>query len=78
MNYGDTYTPSGAQAPIKLRGPLFVGIVTLLTLGLYAIYYVYATATHLRDYGRARGRDLGQLALERLAQLDQIDHVAAE
>jgi hypothetical protein len=24
------------------------------------------------------GRDLGLLALERLAQLDQIDHVAAE
>ena len=60
MNYGDTYTPSGAQAPVKLRGPLFVGILTLLTLGLYGIYYVYATAGHLRDYGRARGRDLGQ------------------
>lgn len=60
MHYGDTYTPTGADAPVKLRGPLFVGLLTLLTLGLYAIYWVFRTAEHLRDYGRAHDRDLGQ------------------
>jgi hypothetical protein len=60
MNYGDTYTPAGANAPVKLRGPLKVGLLSLLTLGIYAIYWVYQTAKHLRDYGRAHGRDLGQ------------------
>jgi Domain of unknown function (DUF4234) len=60
MNYGDTYTPSGSAAPVKLRGPVWVGIFSALTLGLYAIWWVYSTAGHLRDYGRAHGRDLGQ------------------
>jgi Domain of unknown function (DUF4234) len=60
MNYGDTYTPSGASAPVTLRGPVWVGVMSLLTLGLYAIYWVYETARHLRDFGRAHDRDLGQ------------------
>jgi hypothetical protein len=60
MTYGDHYTPTGASAPIKLRGPLWVGVMSLLTLGLYSIYWVYETAKHLRDYGRAHGKDLGQ------------------
>jgi Domain of unknown function (DUF4234) len=60
MNYGDTYTPTGASAPVKLRGPLWVGVLSLLTLGIYSIYWVYESAKHLRDYGRAHDRDLGQ------------------
>lgn len=60
MNYGDTYLPAGANASVKLRGPLWVGLLSLLTVGLYAIYWVYQTAKHLRDYGRAHNRDLGQ------------------
>jgi Domain of unknown function (DUF4234) len=60
MNYGDTYTPSGASASVKVRSPLFVGLATALTLGLYGIYWVYENAKHLRDYGRAHDRDLGQ------------------
>jgi Domain of unknown function (DUF4234) len=60
MTYGDTYTPTGARAPITLRGPLWVGVLSLLTLGIYSIYWVYETAKHLRDYGRAHDRDLGQ------------------
>ena len=60
MSYGTSYTPSGADAPVKLRGPLFVGVASLLTLGLYLVYWTYETAKHLRDVGRAHGRDLGQ------------------
>jgi Domain of unknown function (DUF4234) len=60
MNYGNLYTPHGANAPIKLRGPVWVGVLSLLTLGIYGIYWSYQTAKHLRDYGRAHDRDLGQ------------------
>ena len=60
MAYGDTFTARGAAAGIKLRGPLWVGIWSLVTFGFFAIYWMYATAKHLRDYGNARGRDLGQ------------------
>jgi Domain of unknown function (DUF4234) len=60
MAYGDTFTPRGADAPIKTRGPVWVGVFTLLTLGIYSIYWIYVTAKHLRDFGDARGRDLGQ------------------
>ena len=60
MAYGDTFTPRGATGDIKLRGPLWVGIFSFVTFGIYAIYFIYVTAKHLRDYGNARGRDLGQ------------------
>jgi Domain of unknown function (DUF4234) len=60
MAYGDTFTPSGSSGEIKVRGPVWVGIFSLVTLGIYAIYWIYVTAKHLRDYGNAKGRDLGQ------------------
>ena len=60
MAYGDTFTPRGAAGDIKLRGPVWVGIFSFVTLGIYAIYWMYVTAKHLRDYGNARGQDLGQ------------------
>ena len=58
MAYGDSFTPSGAQGEIKVRGPLWVGLWSIT--GVYAVYWIYQTAKHLRDYGNARGRDLGQ------------------
>jgi hypothetical protein len=60
MAYGDTFTPRGGTGEIKVRGPVWVGIFSLVTLGIYAIYFVYVTAKHLRDFGNAKGRDLGQ------------------
>jgi hypothetical protein len=60
MAYGDSFTPTGAQGEIKVRGPVWVGIFSLVTFGIYAIYWIYQTAKHLRDFGNARGRDLGQ------------------
>ena len=60
MAYGDTFTPRGAAGEIKVRGPVWVGVFSLVTLGIYTIYWIYQTAKHLRDYGNAKGRDLGQ------------------
>ena len=60
MAYGESFTPSGASGEIKVRGPVWVGVWSLVTLGIYSIYWIYVTAKHLRDYGNAKGRDLGQ------------------
>ena len=60
MAYGDSFTPSGANDEIKVRGPWWVGIFSLVTFGIYAIYFVYVTAKHLSSYGNSKGRDLGQ------------------
>jgi hypothetical protein len=60
MAYGDTFTPRGATGELKVRSPVWVGVFSILTLGIYAIYWIYVTAKHLRDYGNAKGRDLGQ------------------
>ena len=60
MAYGDSFTPRGGTGEIKVRGPVWVGIFSLVTLGIYTIYFVYQTAKHLRDYGNSKGRDLGQ------------------
>src|SRR3712207_1388823 len=60
MAYGDSFTPPGARDPVKIRGPVWVGIFSFVTFGIYAIYWIYVTAKHLRDYGEAKGRDLGR------------------
>jgi hypothetical protein len=60
MAYGDTFTPPGATGAIKVRGPVWVGVWSFVTIGIYAVYWIYQTAKHLRDYGNAKGRDLGQ------------------
>jgi len=60
MPYGDSFTPRGAAADVKIRGPVWVGVWSFVTFGIYAIYWMYVTAKHLRDYGNARGEDLGQ------------------
>ena len=60
MAYGDSFTPRGGTGDIKVRGPVWVGVFSLITLGIYAIYWIYVTAKHLKDYGNSKGRDLGQ------------------
>jgi hypothetical protein len=60
MAYGDKFTPPSAGEEVKVRGPVWVGVFTLLTLGIYSIYWVFQTAKHLKAYGNAKGRDLGQ------------------
>jgi Domain of unknown function (DUF4234) len=60
MAYGESFTPRSSSGEIKVRGPVWVGVFSLVTLGIYSIYWIYVTAKHLRDYGNANGRDLGQ------------------
>jgi hypothetical protein len=45
------------QTQAKVRGPITVAILSIVTLGLYAIYYWYVVNRELADHGRARGTD---------------------
>jgi hypothetical protein len=49
---------SGATA--KLRNPLGVVGLTLITFGVYYFFWWYFINREMRDLGRARGTDLGQ------------------
>ena len=60
MAYGDTFRPEGTSREIKVRGPLWVAIWSLVTLGIYGIWWFYVTAKDLSEYGKAKGYDLGQ------------------
>ena len=60
MAYGDTFHPAGTSRDIKVRGPLWVAIWSFVTFGIYALYWFYASAKDLSEYGKAKGYDLGQ------------------
>jgi hypothetical protein len=49
---------SGERA--KLRNPLGVVGLSLITLGIYYFFWWYYINREMRDFGRARGTDLGQ------------------
>jgi len=50
----------GPGSVAKLRNPILVVIFTIITLGIYQIYWWYSANRELADYGRARGvGDLG-------------------
>ena len=44
----------------KLRNPLGVVGLSLITLGIYYIFWWYYINREMRDFGRARNTDLGQ------------------
>jgi hypothetical protein len=45
----------GTQATAKIRNPLGVIGLTLITLGIYGIFWYYFINREMADYGRARG-----------------------
>ena len=45
---------------VKLRNPLGVVGLSLITLGIYYFFWWYFINREMRDFGRARGVDLGQ------------------
>jgi hypothetical protein len=49
---------SGERA--KLRNPLGVVGLSLITLGIYYVFWWYFINREMRDFGRARNTDLGQ------------------
>jgi hypothetical protein len=58
MAYGDTFHPAGTARDVKVRGPVWAGAWSIT--GFYAIYWIFATAKDLSEYGKAKGFDLGQ------------------
>ena len=53
-------TIRGTQAPVKIRSPWAVALLSIFTLGIYIIFWWYYVNRELRDYGEAKGADLGQ------------------
>jgi hypothetical protein len=46
--------------PVKIRSPWAVALLPIVTLGIYHLVWWYRVNRELRDFGRARGHDLGQ------------------
>jgi Domain of unknown function (DUF4234) len=45
---------------VKIRSPWAVALLPFVTLGIYHLVWWYRINRELRDYGRAKGYDLGQ------------------
>jgi hypothetical protein len=50
----------GSQDQVKIRNPWAVALLPIITLGIYHLVWWYRINCELRDYGRAKGHDLGQ------------------
>jgi len=51
---------AGTEARAKLRNPLGVVGLSIITIGIYYVFWWYFINREMRDFGRARGADLGQ------------------
>jgi uncharacterized protein DUF4234 len=51
---------AGTGATAKIRNPLGVVALSIVTIGIYYIFWWYFINREMRDLGRARNRDLGQ------------------
>jgi hypothetical protein len=69
MAYGDTFHPAGTSRDVKVRGPVWVGVMSFITFGIYGIYWFYVAAKDLSEYGKAKGHDLGQRPIMSLLAL---------
>jgi hypothetical protein len=49
-----------SQERVKIRSPWAVALLPIVTLGIYHVVWWYRINRELRDYGRAKGYDLGQ------------------
>jgi Domain of unknown function (DUF4234) len=49
-----------SQDKVKIRSPWAAALLPIVTLGIYHLVWWYRINRELRDYGRARGYDLGQ------------------
>ena len=45
----------GASSTAKLRDPIAVAILAVITLGIYVLYWWYSANREMVDYGRAKG-----------------------
>ncbi|MSX03074.1 MAG: DUF4234 domain-containing protein [Actinobacteria bacterium] len=53
----EVVTISGTASTAKIRNPLAVVGLTLITLGIYYLYWYYSINRELRDLGRSRDTD---------------------
>jgi Domain of unknown function (DUF4234) len=51
---------AGTGSTAKLRNPLGVVGLAIITIGIYYAFWWYFINREMRDFGRARGADLGQ------------------
>ena len=51
---------AGTESRAKLRNPLGVVGLSIITIGIYYVFWWYFMNREMRDFGRARGTDLGQ------------------
>jgi Domain of unknown function (DUF4234) len=51
---------AGTGSTAKVRNPLGVVGLSLITIGVYYVFWWYFINREMRDLGRARNRDLGQ------------------
>jgi Domain of unknown function (DUF4234) len=57
---GEEFSIAGSSGRFKVRSPIWVGVWSLVTVGIYSIVWVYKTAREVSDYGKAKNYDLGQ------------------
>jgi hypothetical protein len=50
----------GTEDEVKVRSPWAAALLPLITLGIYHLVWWYRINRELRDYGKAKGYDLGQ------------------
>jgi hypothetical protein len=55
LTSGHVELAPGATA--KLRSPIWVAVFSIITLGIYLIFWWYYVNREMADYGRARGTD---------------------
>jgi hypothetical protein len=51
---------AGTGSTVKVRNPWAVVGLSLITIGIYYVFWWYFINREMRDFGRARGVDLGQ------------------
>jgi Domain of unknown function (DUF4234) len=47
----------GAGSTAKVRSPVAVAILTIITLGIYGLFWWYSINREMADYGRAKGTE---------------------
>jgi hypothetical protein len=50
----------GSEDKVKIRSPWAAALLPIVTLGIYHLVWWYRINREMRDYGRAKGYDLGQ------------------
>jgi hypothetical protein len=50
-------SPGSVEQTAKIRHPVAVPVLTIITLGIYGLYWWYQINREMRDLGRARGVD---------------------